>query len=69
MILPVFLLMLACSHGLIKSKEITFKEGTSTTVSPDLTVGSDATFTLKKSNSEVVKFGMFPLRQTRNGLK
>ena len=61
MILPMFLFTLACSSGVVKSKEITFKEGTNTTVSPDLIVGCDATFTLKKSNPEVVDLCMFPL--------
>ena len=62
MILPLFLFALACSYGLVNSKEITFKEGTNTTVSPDLIVGSDATLrcTVKKSNPEVVELDMLP---------
>ena len=70
MILPMFLFMLACSYGVVKSKEINFKEGTNTTVSPDLIVGSDAI--LKKSNPEIVSFingRSVVMKQERNGWK
>ena len=43
-----------------------------TTVSPDLIVGSDATFTLKKSNPEVVSFingRSVGMKQEKNGWK
>ena len=53
---------MACSYGLVKSEGPFFQEGTNTTVSPNLIVGSDATLrcTVNESDPDVVKLDMLP---------